>query len=262
VSLNPVPSSPRWGGALRKLLTMLCGITLFVIVVGVLGVWAMGRFAPKLLDSTLASKTGAHLAVEANDTNLFLGRIDFQGLVITNPSRWQETEFLRVKRLMLDVDTLSFLDGGSRTIRDAELEIDRLVIVGKANFLSDNNAKDIGNGLKGADRPAAPDAPPVAHPPAPSAGQSFHIRHLRVRVDRITVIAGDGTPQRRVVIDRTFNYVFEARDITDRNFDDKVSKPMGKLALQTAVEQQPELLMDLARERLRKSVTEKLLGEK
>ncbi len=241
---------------------MLCGITLFIVVVGVLGVWATGRFAPKLLDSTLASKTGAHLAVEANDTNLFRGRIDLQGLVITNPSRWQEAEFLRVKRLMLDVDTLSFLEGGSRIIHDAELEIDRLVIVGKANFLTDNNAKDIGNGLKGADKPAMTDTEPVVRPARPPAGHSFQIHHLRVRVNRITIIAGDGTPQRHVVIDREFNYVFEAHDITDRNFDDKVSSPMGKLALQTAVEQQPELLMDLARERLRKSVTEKLLGEK
>jgi hypothetical protein len=32
--------------------------------------------------------------------------------------------------------------------------------------------------------------------------------------------------------------------------------------VQNAVQQQPELLLDLARERLRKSVTEKLRGEK
>lgn len=249
---------PRRGGALRKLLTMLCGITLFVVVVAVLGVWAIGRFAPKLLDATLASKTGAHLAVDSNDSNLFLGRLDFGGVVITNPSRWTESEFLRVKRLSLDVDTLSFLEGGSRTVHDAELDIDRLVIVGKANFLTDNNAKDIGNGLKSADKPGAPSAGPASTPPSAGRAQPFHIQHLRVRVNRITVIAGDGTPQRRIVIDREFNYVFEARDITDHNFDDKVSKPMGKLALQSAVEQRPELLMDLARERLRKSITEKL----
>ena len=37
---------------------------------------------------------------------------------------------------------------------------------------------------------------------------------------------------------------------------------MGAQAMQTAARQQPELLLDLARERLRRSVTEKLLGEK
>ena len=260
--MNQPSPSRRPGSALRKLVTVLCGIGLFLLVVALLAVWSIGRFAPKILDASLSSRTGARLAVETNDTNLFAGRVSFSGLTITNPSRWQEREFLKIRRIGLEVETWSFLFGNTQVVREAELDIEQLVIVGKEAFMADNNAKDIGNGLKGADRPAAPDAPPVAHPPAPSAGQSFHIRHLRVRVDRITVIAGDGTPQRRVVIDRTFNYVFEARDITDRNFDDKVSKPMGKLALQTAVEQQPELLMDLARERLRKSVTETLLGDK
>jgi len=83
-----------------------------------------------------------------------------------------------------------------------------------------------------------------------------------VRVDRITIISGDGTDQRKVVVDQAFNYVFEARDITELNFDEKVSRPMGTQAVQNAVQQQPELLLDLARERLRKSVTEKLRGEK
>jgi hypothetical protein len=258
VSPPAPPSASRLGTALRKLLTFLCGLTLFVGVVSLLAIWAVGRFAPKLLDSTLSSKTGARLSVEDNETNLFAGRVVFKGLTITNPTRWQERAFLRVRRFALDFETLSFLEGGSRTVNEAELDIEHLVIVGKTGFLSDNNAKDIGNGLKGAEQAEVPR--PVAGPPAPR--QPFRIRHLLVRVDRITVITGDGTPGRRVVIDRAFDYKFEARDITDRNFDDKVSSPMGKLALETAVEKQPEVLMDLARERVRRSVTEKLLGEK
>ena len=90
-----VPSkSTRLGSALRKLLTMLCGVALFLVMVGLLGVWALGRFSPKLLDSSLATKSGAHLAVETNDTNLFAGRLAYEGLTITNPTRWTEKEFL------------------------------------------------------------------------------------------------------------------------------------------------------------------------
>ena len=245
-----VPSkSTRLGSALRKLLTLLCGVALFLVVVGLLGVWALGRFSPKLLDSSLATKSGAHLAVESNDTNLFAGRLSYAGLTITNPTRWTEKEFLKIRRLAIDLDPLTFFEGGSQVVNDAELDIEHLTIVGKADFLADNNTKDIFNGLKSA---------PVANAPK----QSFLIKHLRVRVDRITIISGDGTDQRKVVVDQAFNYVFEARDITERNFDEKVSRPMGTQAVQTAVQQQPELLLDLARERLRKSVTEKLLGEK
>ena len=254
-----VPSkSTRLGSALRKLLTMLCGVALFLVMVGLLGIWALGRFSPKLLDSSLATKTGAHLAVEANDTNLFAGRLSYAGLTITNPTRWSEKEFLKVRRLALDLELMTFFEGGSQVVNDAELDIEHLTIVGKADFLKDNNAKDIFNGLKSA--PSATTPPPAPGPPGPK--QPFLIKHLRVRVDRITIISGDGTDRRKVVVDQTFNYVFEARDITERNFDEKVSRPMGTQAVQAAAQQQPELLLDLARERLRKSVTEKLLGEK
>ncbi len=250
--------STRLGTALRKLLTGLCGIALFLVAVGFLGVWALGRFSPKLLDTTLATKSGAHLAVAANDTNLFAGRIAYEGLTITNPTRWTEKEFLKVRRLVVDLDPLTFFQGGSQTVNAADLDIEHLTIVGKADFLADNNAKDIFNGL----RPATSTGSPRPVPGPPGTKKPFLIKHLRVRVDRITVISGDGTALRKVIVDQPFGYVFEARDITERNFDEKVSRPMGTKAVQTAAQRQPELLLDLARERVRKSVTEKLLGEK
>ena len=236
----------RPGSALRKLLTVLSGIALFLILVGALGVWALGRYSPRLLDASLSGQSGAHLTVEDNQTNLFVGRVDYAGLVITNPSRWQEREFLRVKRLVLDVDPLTFVEGGGQVVNEAVLDIDRVTIVGKADFLSDNNAKDIGNGLKG---PAT--SPPPATEPAKPA-QPFLIKHLRVRVGRLTVISGDGSAARRVVVDQDFAYDFEARDVTDQNFDAKVSGPMGQQALQAALRRQPELMFELAREKLRR----------
>jgi hypothetical protein len=237
---------------------MLCGLALFLVMAGLLGVWALGRFSPKLLDSSLATKSGAHLSVESNDTNLFAGRLSYGGLTITNPTRWSEKEFLKVRRFAIDLDLLTFFEGGSQIVNAAELDIAHLTIVGKADFLADNNAKDIFNGLKSA--PVAKASKPAPGPPG--AKQPFLIKHLRVRIDRITIISGDGTDQRKVVVDQDFNFVFEARDITERNFDEKVSRPMGAQAVQTAVQQQPQLMLDLARERLRRSVTEKLLGEK
>lgn len=254
---NPL-SSARPGSALRKLLTVLCGLALFVVMVGLLAVWALGRFSPKLLDATLASQSGAHLAVDTNDTNLFAGRLAYTGLIITNPSRWQQPDFLRIRRLAIDFDPWSFSAGGSQTVHDAELDIEHLTIIGKADFLSDNNAKDIFNGLKS---PPATQPPPVASAP-PSAKSPFLIKRLRVRVDRLTIISGDGTAARKVVLDQAYGLVFEARDITELNFNEKVSRPMGAQAAEVALRRQPELLLDLARERLRKSVTEKLLTEK
>jgi hypothetical protein len=237
---------------------VLSGIALFLVLVGLLGIWALGRFSPKLLDASLSSKSGAHLSVETNETNLFAGRMSYAGLTITNPTRWSEKEFLKVRRLAIDLDLLTFFEGGSQVVNAAELDIAHLTIVGKADFLADNNAKDIFNGLKSA--PVA-DAPKPA-PGPPGVKQPFLIKLLRVRIDRITIISGDGTDRRKVVVDQDFDFVFEARDITERNFDEKVSRPMGAQAVQAAAQQQPQLMLDLARERLRRSVTEKLLGEK
>jgi len=236
----------RPGSALRKLLAVLCGIALFLILFGALGVWALGRYSPRLLDASLSGQSGAHLTVEDNQTNLFVGRVDYAGLVITNPSRWQEREFLRVKRLVLDVDPLTFVEGGGQVVNEAVLDIDRVTIVGKADFLSDNNAKDIGNGLKG----PATSPTPTTEPAKPA--QPFLIKHLRVRVGRITVISGDGSAARRVVVDQDFAYDFEARDVTDQNFNAKVTGPMGQQALQAALRRQPELMFELAREKLRR----------
>jgi len=236
----------RPGSALRKLLAVLCGIALFLILFGALGVWALGRYSPRLLDASLSGQSGAHLTVEDNQTNLFVGRVDYAGLVITNPSRWQEREFLRVKRLVLDVDPLTFVEGGGQVVNEAVLDIDRVTVVGKADFLSDNNAKDIGNGLKG----PATSPTPTTEPAKPA--QPFLIKHLRVRVGRITVISGDGSAARRVVVDQDFAYDFEARDVTDQNFNAKVTGPMGQQALQAALRRQPELMFELAREKLRR----------
>jgi len=245
-------SSPqsRLGSALRKLLTVLCGIALFLVLVGALGVWALGRFSPRLLDASLAGQSGAHLTVEDNQTNLFLGRVDYAGLVITNPSRWREREFLRVKRLVLDLDPLTFVEGGDQVVNEAELDLDRVTIVGKADFLADNNAKDIANGLKG-----SASAPGPATEPTP-APRPFLIKRLRVRVGRLTVVSGDGTADRRVVVDQDYGFVFEARDITDQNFHAKVTAPLGQQALQAALRRQPELMLELAREKLRRPARE------
>ncbi len=237
-------SQSRPGSALRKLLTVLCGIALFLMLVGALGIWALGRYSPRLLDASLSGQSGAHLTVEDNQTNLFLGRVDYAGLVVTNPSRWQEREFLRAKRIVLDVDPLTFTEGGGQVVNEAELDLDRVTIAGKADFLTDNNAKDIGNAFKSA--PAGPSAEPA--PPA----RPFLIKRLRVRVGHVKVVSGDGTPERRVVVDQDIGFVFEASDITERNFDAKVSVPLGQQALQAALRRRPELLFEFARDKLRR----------
>ena len=66
MSLLNLKSRP--GSALRKLLTVLCGIGLFLLLVGALGVWALGRFSPRLLDALYAPEEVEDALVLAHGT--------------------------------------------------------------------------------------------------------------------------------------------------------------------------------------------------
>lgn len=248
----------RPGNVSRRVLSLLGGVILFIVLLAALSVWSVGRFAPGLLDSTLSSKTGARFAVENNDTNLFAGRVSFTDFTVTNPSRWTDARFLKGKRLLLDLDPATFAGSGRRLVHSLELDLDELTLVGKEDYLKDNNAQDILRGLKGAEPPPpAPGQSPAEEPRTP-----FLIEKLRLRVGHITVIAGDGTPQRRVVIDRQFDLVFEAENITDANLEQTLTGPLGKQVVAQTPAASAGLLFDLTKDKIRTSITEKLLNDK
>jgi len=258
---QPMPSArsiARPGNVSRRVLSLLGGVILFIVLAAALAVWSVGRFAPSLLDSTLSSKSGAHLAVESNETNLFVGRVSFTDFTVTNPSRWTDARFLKGKRLRLDLDPATFIGTGRRIVHSLDLDIDELTLVGKEDYLKDNNAQDIFRGLKAADTPPPPAGQPVVDPPR----TPFLIEKFRLRGGRITVIAADGTPQRRVVIDRQFDLVFEAQNITDVNLEETLTGPLGKQVVAQTPATSAGLLFDLTKDKIRTSITEKLLNEK
>ena len=256
-----VSPAPRSGILLRKLLTILAGLVAFVLLAGLLAVWALGRFSPGLVDSSLADATGARFAVENNDTNLLAGRLSYAGITITNPTRWSEREFLKIRRFHLDVDPWSFVGAGTQKVHEAELDIDRVVLTGKSDklleLLGDNNALDIAKSYKEAAREtsAAPAGP--AQP-----ARAYQIEKLRVRVGHLTVIGGDGTARRRVLLDQDINFVFEAQGVTDRNEKETIEKPLQALLQKELTKAATQLLFDVRTERPRPSITEQLLGDK
>ncbi|MEI6247785.1 MAG: hypothetical protein WCP67_04520 [Verrucomicrobiota bacterium] len=258
-SLMPIARSiARPGNVSRRVLSLLGGVILFVVLAAALAIWSVGRCAPSLLDSTLSSKSGAHLIVQNNDTNLFVGRVNFTDFTITNPSRWTDARFLKGKRLRLELDPATFIGDSRRVIHLLELDIDELTLVGKEDYLKDNNAQDIFRGLKSADTPPPPAGQPVVEVPR----TPFLIEKLRLRIGHITVLAADGTPLRRVVIDRQFDLVFEAQNITDVNLAQTLTDPLGKQVVAQTPAATAGLLFDLSKDKIRTSITEKLLNEK
>lgn len=231
----------RFGRALSRMLGFLVGLGIFLPLLAALIVWAGGRFAPSLLDSALFSRSGCTLSVESNGTNLLLGRVLFGGLRVEGASRWQERLLLRARELKVEFEPASFVGDGVRVIRELRLDVDELVVVGKEDYLSDNNLRDLIRSL------SAPDA-------AVGSGESaepahFRIERLSLNVRRVRVIAGDGTDRRRTVVDRDAGISLEARDVDENSLGDKVWKPLASGLTGLAARVGVDAAVDRARER-------------
>ncbi len=252
----------RRGNASRRVLAILGGVVLFIVIAGTLALWAIGRFSPNLLDATLVARSGARLVCEENNTNFLVGRLEFRNASVTSPTRWKEKSFLKIKTLSLELNPFSFLGDGPRVIKRAELDVDQLVLVGRSDYMKDNNAQDILRGLKSGDLAVKTESSDSSAPvEAAQTRQPFKIESLRVRIGRVKIIVEEPNRAPVVVIERNFNFVFEANNITDKNLVESLTAPLGQKALSQAAVMAPDLMMDITDRKLRRSITEKILRE-
>ena len=231
----------RSGRVLSRLLGLVAGLAVFALLLSVLAVWAAGRFAPPILDSALHSRSGCSLSVESNDTNLLLGRVRFGGLRVEGSSRWQERALLSARELKVDFDPASFAGDGVRVIRELRIDVDELVVVGKEDYLNDNNLGDLIRSFSSREPAGGTDVREPAR---------FRIEHLSLNVRRVRVIAGDGTDRRRTVVDREANISLEARDVDAASLGDKVWKPLTSRLTGLAARVGVDAAVDRAREQV------------
>jgi hypothetical protein len=252
----------RKGIISRRVLALIFGVTIFIFLTCLIGLYVLGRTAPQILDSALKSKADSGLVCEINQSNLILGNLDLQGIKISSPGRWKEKQFLSIKTIKCELNPLTFILGGSRHFKNVELDIDKIVLVGSRDYMKDNNAQDILKGLKSApaenlNEPSAPSEPSVDQPK-----KSFKIDNLRLRVGQIIVVVEDGNKPAEIVVNNNFNFVFEAKDITEKNYQKMVSLPLGAKVLTKAATLAPRLMMDITNRNIRQSITEKFLEKK
>jgi hypothetical protein len=248
----------RKGIISRRVLALIFGITTFVFITSLIGLYVIGRTAPQILDSTLRVKADSSFICEINQSNLILGNLDLQGVKISSPGRWKEKQFLSIKTIKCELNPLTFLLGGSRHFKNVELDIDKIVLVGSRDYMKDNNAQDILKGLKSSStetisQPTAETEPVDSQPKKP-----FKIDNLRLRVGQIVVIVEGDKSSAETVVNNNFNFVFEAKDITEKNYEKLVSFPLGAKVLTKASTIAPRLMMDITNRNIRMSITEKI----
>ena len=237
-------SHPGFG--LVRLLKWLGAGLVALLLLGVAGVWGIGRAVPSVIDSALAAQGNSGLTCETNDTNLFVGRVDLGGLAILNPPGFSEREFLRVRRLVVDVQPMTFLADGRRVIEELTLDIDRVTLVGKGDLFGDNNATAIAKAF----RRSAREAKVAAAGGDAKPGADFLIRRLRIRVGGVTLLQESAAGRPTVLLRDDRELAFEAADVTSQNLGDTVVSPLGGLALTRAASAGPAAVAEPGRRRL------------
>jgi len=252
----------RRGIISRRTLALIFGVTTFIFLTCLIGLYVLGRTAPQILDSALKSKADSGLVCEINQSNLIFGNLDLQGIKISSPDRWKEKQFLSIKTIKCELNPLTFIVGGSRHFKNVELDIDKIVLVGTRDYMKDNNAQDILKGLKSAQAENVNESPASSEPDVDQPKKPFKIDNLRLRVGRIVVVVEDGNKPAEIVVNNNFNFVFEAKDITEKNYQKMVSLPLGAKVLTKAATLAPRLMMDITNRNIRQSITEKFLEKK
>lgn len=234
-------------GLLRLIRWLAIGIAC-LLVLAVAAVWGVGRALPGMLDSTLASQGRSGLTCEVNDTNLFAGRVDLAGITILNPPEFSEREFLRIRRLVVDVQPMTFLSDGRRVIDELTLDIDHVTLVSKGDLFGENNATAIAKAFRRNAKEAARASSGGSGATRPA--NDFVIRRLRIRVGGVTILQDAGSGRRNVLAKDNREIAFEAEDVTSGNLGDTVVSPLAGLALSRAVSTEPDALLDAASRRL------------
>lgn len=242
---NPSQPTPPPRSRLRRIVLWTGGGLLALTVLLALGVWVAGRVLPSALGVALSDRTGATLTCADNRTNLFLGRVELADLVVANGD---SGELLKVKRLLVDLDTPSFLADGTRVVEEVELDLDHVRLVGGADPLRDNNLTALVRAWQASAGPSDP-APTVAA--EPSGESKFLIRRLRLRVGGFSLSqALPGMPERVISRDDR-GLEFLATDVTNENLTQTVMAPLAAAAI-TRAAASPENLLDSALRRQRK----------
>jgi len=252
----------RKGLISRRVLALVFGLTIFVFFTCLIGLYVLGRTAPQILDSALKGKADSGFICESNQSNLILGKLDLQGVKIVSPERWKEKQFLSIKTIKCELNPLTFILGGSRHFKNVELDIDKIVLVGTRDYMKDNNAQDILKGLKSPQVEQKNEANASADPGDSQPKKPFKIDNLRLRVGQIIIIVEDANGTSETVVNNNFNFVFEAKDITEKNYQRLVSLPLGAKVLTKAATLAPRLMMDITNKSIRQSITEKILEKK
>lgn len=187
------------------LFSILVALVLLLIIVGVIVLWAAGRWGPAIAVDAIQTRTGFPTSIESYNVNLFKGVVEIHDLEIKNPDRFPDPDFIDLREFSAYTSLAN--------LRKDPIVIDRLVIdidtVGFVQSRTDgNNLKAFTEGLAGDKKEQDTKAEEGKEPPA------YLIKELVIRLNTVKYTnQALPTPIHQEIpirIDRTFT---DVRDI-------------------------------------------------
>ncbi|WP_438481876.1 DUF748 domain-containing protein [Oleiharenicola lentus] len=158
------PVSER-GGLLALLLWILGGLVVVSVIV-----WTL--FLPRIVASTIHSKTGFSVQVDDLSVNPFTAKVSISGLVLKNPEGWPSAEFIELRTFRANADLFSLF--GDRLVADeVVLDLPQLTLVRNKDGVL--NAMAFGDGFKGEESASKEKKP----------AQQFLIKHLSLKFGKL-----------------------------------------------------------------------------
>lgn len=160
---------PERAGVVSKLLVFLVVVFAFIALA-----WMI--FLPALLTHRLRQRSGFDASVAKLAVNPITGMIEVHGFVLTNPPTFPEPDFVSVREFQAKGRVASLLSEHP-VFETMLVDVASVTLIKRADGAT--NAEVFDRNLKhGADESAAPGEP---------SKRTFLIRHLEVRLDRLTI---------------------------------------------------------------------------
>jgi uncharacterized protein involved in outer membrane biogenesis len=191
--------SDRRGGLLGKLLIVLAGC----FAVGALA-WML--LLPFVIRRVVSAKTGFQVKIQHLYINPFTAYANIEGLVVENPSSFQDRDFVELTQFKADVRVFSIFSD-RLVVNDAVVDLPSITIVRRAQGITNI---DVLRSSLGSGQTAA------ANQPAGKTEKQFLIRHLELKFGKVVLADYSGhTPSTHEIplnIDHTYT---DAASITE-----------------------------------------------
>lgn len=117
---------------LKTLFSVMVLVLILVVCAVGLAVWSIPKFAPKLLESWIESRTGFSASVNTVNLKIFSGSLDIEGMALINPPYYQSKNFMQIKQISVQIEPKSLFWRRTKVYDDVSVDIDRITWVKNA----------------------------------------------------------------------------------------------------------------------------------